>query len=306
MSYQERGVEIGIETTYGVAPTSYEVFNSLLDWDTTATEVYAEENPVGGQRDAVIRQRLQREVSGRFVTPIFSAKLFRFALGRISDEATDPYTISPENSIPSFTLKRGLADPNNVNYVTGCKVDTMTLTLEQGEDVTAEIAFVGQDSSLDTGAYTPPSIDPSLLPYCFYHGKVVVDGSTLSDLQSCVIEIANNLVARFSASGGKRVIEKLEEGPLRVTGRFTVGEGLESRIQDVLAGNTFTLELELKEGTKILTLTVKNCRLTEWSDTVRGRDLYEIEFPFVSAPTSAGLDVISVVQSGETYNEGKF
>jgi len=87
----------------------------------------------------------------------------------------------------------------------------------------------------------------------------------------------------------------LRERGRRVRGRFTCGETVEPIIADVISGATFDLVMELVKGSETIQVTVKNCRLTEWSDTVRGRETYEVEFPFLAYP-STGLDVAQAVQ----------
>jgi len=303
MSYIRRELEWEAEG-------SVNVFNYVLSFDATSVETLVDEDILSSARDEYVRADLQRDITGRLEAELLSAKFFRYILGGSpSPYATvDPYTIKPANKLVPFTLRHRLegAEEDFTAVYSGCKVDTCRINLEVGEDVTYEIGFIAQWSTIST-AVSFKGIDPTIKPYVFHNGKLLLDGSTVTYLQSCILEIANNLTARYSADSSQpRGAYMLEEGRLGVTGRFTVGENLEPKIEDVIKGDTYDLTLELAKDSEKIEIFIENCRSSEWRDTDRGRDPYQIEFPFISAPTSAGLDVISVVQSGETYNEGKF
>ena len=77
-------------------------------------------------------------------------------------------------------------------------------------------------------------------------------------------------------------------------------EALAALASDLTA---FTLALSLVKGTETITMTMANVLLGEFPDALTGREPYEIEFPFIAAPVS-GLDALTVVQNGGTYNTG--
>jgi len=297
VSYIER--EVGWE-----AEGSVNVFNYVLSFDATSVETLLDEDILSSARDEYVRADLQREITGRLEAELLSAKFFRYILGGkpLPSATVDPYSIKPANNLTTFDLKHRLKGPKETieaNY-SGCKVDTCRINLEVGEDVTYEIGFVAQWSTISTSA-SLTGIDPSIKPYVFHNGMLILDNSTVSYLQSCVIEISNNLTARYTAdSSQKRDPYIIEEGILGVSGRFTVGEALTSKIEDVITGNTYDLELELTKNTEKIEMFIKNCRSIEWADTDRGREPYQIEFPFMALP-SAGLDVFIIKQTGHKW-----
>jgi len=312
-SYLIRGLSWVEETTFGSIPGSgWQPFNYALDFDATTTENISEDDILSPNRDEFLRTPLHREVTGRFEISMITGRFLKYAIGAWSpttDTVTPyEYTISPATTLKSFSLRRILQDTQNTGYYYGCKVDSGILNLEVQEDVTLEINFAASGSSFSTATLNPDTINLTYEPYKFYHGKVLRGGSTLAALQSCVVEINNNLEARWTASTGKRDAYQLREGPLRVTGNFTLGEDVESVISDILNNNTFDLQLELSKPRgpgETLTVTIKNCILTEWRDRVSGRDIYEVEFPYLALP-STGLDVIKAEIIGAYTIETSF
>jgi len=302
VDYMIRGLSWGEEGTFGVRATSWNVFNYALDFDATSTETLIEEDILSDAPDEYLRADAQREITGRFEVDLMSIRFLKYVLGSAPPTAdiAAPYrhTVSVGTTIPSFTIRRILRDPQNTAYYEGCKVDTARLALEVGEDVTLEVDFAASWSTIETTALSPQAIDLSLTPFVFYHGRVTRGGTVISDLQSCEIELANNLEARWSADSSlskPRAAYQLNPRGRRVRGRFTCGETVEPIIADVISGATFDLVLELAKGSETIQVTVRNCRLTEWSDTVRGREIYEVEFPFLAYPTT-GFDVAEAVQ----------
>jgi len=303
MSYQERGLEWSEDGSTWSGGTIGGPIQYPLDFDATSTEGIIEEEPITGDRDAVSQVDSSREITGRFEAQFMSPKLFYYVLGSLSSKTIDPYTISPAATIPYIYFRRGLSSPNNIAIYEDCKIDSARISLEVGEDVTYELNFVSSWSTLQTTSYSAPSIDFSKEPFVFYEGKLTRGGTVVTDLQSIEIEISNNLEARYSADSSlsrPRGPYKIREGRLAVTGRFTAGETVEPIIQSILKGNRFDLVLTLVKGSETVTITLKNARITEWSDAISGRDVYEVEFPFSCRPTS-GLDIMSIVHNGKTW-----
>jgi len=141
----------------------------------------------------------------------------------------------------------------------------------------------------------------------YYDGLLTYDGSTITELQSCIIEINNNLYPRYSADRSQtfpRGAYTIKEGRFAISGRFTTGGAIEPLATLALAQTAFTLELSLTRTTgETITLTMGNVLLGEFPDALSGREPYEIEFPFIAAPIT-GLDALTVVQDGGTYNTG--
>ena len=310
MSYTTRGIEWAEELVEGSIPPegSFEPFNYVDDWDFETTPNVDERVVVGGGRDARKRALAEIESGGRLTTELTSAKFFKYVLGSISSHDLDPYTIGIAGSLPTFTIKRGLATPYNILYYYGCKVDSARLRIEVGEPVVLEINFVARNSSLDTSSsYTAPDLDFDLVPFYFYHLKTMRNSSTLSGVQRLEIEINNNLEAEWDADSTRsqpREASRIREKELRVTGRLVVREGIET-LMDLARNNTqFTLTAELATSSKTITITMPNVMFTRIPDTGRGMDVYEVEFPFIAGPKE-GLDSIEIVEEGSTWNDAR-
>jgi len=303
MSYTSRGLIYGEESTFGASIACTVNFNNLFTWEGMINESVMEKELVSGDRDAVARAALQREVTGRMEGELINAKLFVLAMGTLSARTVDPYTITPAAVVDSFTLQRILAPTDNAAYFYGCKVEGFVLNLEVGEDVTYELNFIAQDGTLTTDNLTAPSLT-TVNPFMYYHGMLTAAGSTITELQSVIIEISNNLSPRYSADRSQtmpRGAYAITEGRFQVTGRFTCGGLIETLAGYVLNQTQFTLELTLVKTTDTITINMPNVQLTEFADALTGREPYEIEFPFIASPQS-GLDAMSVVHSGDSYN----
>jgi len=307
MSYTSRGIKFGKEGTFGTSIAATVTFNNALAWEAEINETLMEEELVSGERDAVSRAALQREVTGRIEGELINAKLLYYAMGSISSETSTPYTILPSASIPSLTLQRMIGPSvdsiDNVVYIYGTKLDSFILNLEVGEEVTYEIGFMAQDGSLFTADTTAPSL-VTITPLMYYHGMLTAGGATITELQSCIIEINNNLTPRYSADSSQtkpRGAYSIKEGRFQIGGRFTTGGYIEELGTLALEQTSFTLELTLIQDENTITLTMPNVQLSSYPDVVTGREPYEIEFPFIAAPET-GLDALKVVENGGTFN----
>ena len=214
-------------------------------------------------------------------------------MGTVSDTDTSPVTYSPASSLPSMSVYRGLYPDEDGNTVSlgyyGLKVDTAELTIEQGADVQLEINFAGKGATIPS-ALSKPSLDMSLVPFSFYHSSIDVKHPggqfTAKYATRLQISINNNLEARYASRkvGSDPTPVEIREGPQVITGEFIVDQDVEDFAKDVLrARSEGTLILRIGNDTRgTMDIVCNRVALREFSDTVRGREPYEVSFPFVA------------------------
>jgi len=289
--YTERFVRFGKESSWGSYPSTWENIDWVLAFDATSTEHMIEEDIATVSRQARSRVFVQREVVGSLEVNPLSPKLLYYALGSATSDDTSPYTITITGAgeLPSFSIERGLKGASGTFYTgyMGCKIDRLELTVEQGEDVVISVDFAAKDNTFPT--YTWSNVVPSgvftALPFSYLDGELVWGSSTLR-LIRVRLEINNNLEARYASRkiGSDPTPVEIREGPQVITGEFIVDKDVEDFAKDVLRARTEgTLTLKIGNDTRgTMEITCNRVALREFSDTVRGREPYEVGFPFVA------------------------
>ncbi|NGY84951.1 hypothetical protein F6Y03_31000 [Bacillus megaterium] len=137
--------------------------------------------------------------------------LFEFALGTKTVDATSGITtFSEANDLPSLTFSSGfLGATDFVREYVGCKVDTLTLTAEKEEALTAEVEFIAKEMETGTSG-TAPVADVSSY-FSFYEGTVNINGVEQALVEQFELEISNNLEGLF-AINGEMTVARIQEG----------------------------------------------------------------------------------------------
>ncbi len=312
--YIERYLLAGTEADWGTPQSTYAVYWGLA-LDATVTENRIEEDIIAVSRQARSRIYTTREIVGSLEWNPLGARGFQYALGQVINDAAAPYTIEIGGTLglPSFSILRGMrsdADTVQVHYA-GCKCDRLELLIEEGEDIVMTMDFVGYntvpvatdfDSNKPTGAwgYNPPS----------YFDSCLIWGDNTLDLRRVRLEVNNNLTARYAGicTGGLNLPVAIREGAQEVTGEFRVDT-------DILQYVDFMTSHPVAEGTiKILFGTdymgtvevlIEQVAIDEWADSMRGRDEYELDIPFVArASGPSNYDAIRVKHGTGGYNKG--
>jgi len=309
MSYTERYVVFEKETDWGTAPGTIDsTVNFLLRFEATTTESKVEEPVIGGGRDLFGRVWTSEEVAGVMEHQLVTGAFFQYVMGTVANSTETPYTHTfvPATVVPSFSLLRGIRDPEEFIIYSGCKVDSAEITCEAGEDVTAVYNFVAKSSTFNTTeTWAAPGVNISLDPFAYYHGEITWGGATLEDVQRVVININNNLEARYAVGGTKTPsygAQEIREGAFEVSGRVLLGKNVGTIASAMFLRETAkTIVVTMTKSDCTMTVTMNNCVFGEYPDAISGADIYEIEVPFTArAIGTADVErAISIVHIGD-------
>jgi hypothetical protein len=207
-------VQFGKESAYGTKATTIDNWIGIVQ-SFSPEETNNIETQYGlGSRNFIQSKIGSKGFSGSVEFLVQNFKMFEFALGNVSYGATAvdgvyPHVVTEANDLPSFSFQAGLLGGTNfVRDYTGCKVDTLTISAEKEEALTAEIEFIAQDMT-DGTAGTAPLADTSSY-FSFYEGSVTVNGVEQALVEEFELEISNGLEGLFAIGSNK--IVRLQEG----------------------------------------------------------------------------------------------
>ena len=160
--------------------------------------------------------------AGTLTTQPQEWQLLKYTLGKNVDAGSpSPYThtiteVNNENvdteigeAFPSFTLEDSHADwiaasgVNFVRTVKGCMIDSLTLSLAEGEIVSLEANYIANDVTYASGAVTAVTADTAV-PFKWQHFVVhIPSGTVINQIKEATITVNNNLEAPHYVNGSR-------------------------------------------------------------------------------------------------------
>lgn len=312
--YTERFVRLGEEdVAWGTYATVFQGVNWAKGFDATTIEERIEEDIIAASRQARSRVFVQKETAGSFEMDPISPKMFYYALGSITTDATSPYTLDivGDLALPGFTIERGLRGTSTIyaGYY-GCKVDRLELTIEQQADVVMNIDWAAKGNTFPT-AYTWGTVAPSEFskdPWSYHETCFKMNG-TAYRFNRFRLEINNNLEARYAAectAETNKLPFELREGLQAVSGEFVVDESVNTFYDIVDARSEGTINVIIgtsaAAGTKgSIDITMVGVALEQYEDSLRGREPYEVTFPFTARASAPNAYDAITVQHQNAY-----
>ena len=189
----------------------------------------------------------------------------------------------------SFTLEDSKQSPgtgaNFIRTINGCVANTVTINATQGEKVSMDVDWIGQNLTHSSGAST--SITEELnRPYLWSDCTLVVSGNTLETAKDISFEINNNVEAPHYVNGS-RVIAAPFPGNKEYT--LSVTADLSAPLADVLytdlyKGNgtfnsTFDLDADVTAGSQHTIFFMSGCKIMSMDvpSTTEGVSEYTME-----------------------------
>jgi len=279
----------------GIKDIEDEIVNEVLSFDATSTATMIEEPVIGGAKDLLARAAGPKEFSGRLEAELLSARPFYLALGAVTPSATQsPFTIKVGDTLQIFTLKTENEYGQKISFNT-CRVESLRISCEVGEDVTYELSWRARGKASEGPTGTPSIVEPLV----YHGGEVKFKGQVVSKVQSCEIEISNELTDILEI--GEQEPIAMVEGPLRVSGRFVVN----TDAYDI--GEKGSLVLKLI-GPEVGTVTVilPDIEISEEGFALDPVDPTSFEYPF-TAKAKKGKDIMRVIdRTGKKLKEALY
>jgi len=229
-------LRVGKEAAYGTAQTSSTQDIRLISSTLQTAQAIERKTHLSTPTSAMQSGTFQafRTAGGSIDIPVHYdgiGALIEAALGSVASVgASDPvtHTYSPNFDLPSLTMQyqRGTGLTNSREDFTGCKVSSMTISCEAGQECTASFEIIAQDGAARTTDITAslPATDG-----VFHHeaGSLTM-GGTLSiaslDIISFELSLDNKLDRRNvlgSKLTGEPVITDVREVTLSITADVT-------------------------------------------------------------------------------------
>ncbi len=222
----------------------------------------------------------QLEYGGTFTFYPQDWKFLGFAIGSVNSPAgshliresnsdDQSYAVSTQ-SLNTFTLEDSKKTPNvGSNFIRtfkGCMVDSLDITLSEGEITAVEIGYMAQNVDFSSGAITvvTPRTDK---PYMWSDVTVhLPSGTLLQNATEFNFSVNNNLERRFPLNGS-RVIEELY--PLNrdyeVSATFLMDTANAKALYDqyFIGGSSFNSMIEMKAAIGSAYIIMSGCRITD-------------------------------------------
>ena len=210
----------------------------------------------------------------------------------------------PAQSLSSFTLRDAkratIADvgSNFIRTFKGCMVDTMNVTMSEGEIVTCEVGYKAQ--SVDFTSGTIAAIGSRIIkPYMWSNISVhLPSGTKLTNCTDFSLSINNNLDSRFPLNGS-RTIETLI--PLNrdyeVSATFLMDSSNAKTLYDqyYIGGSSFNSMVELKAVAGSAYFMLSGCRITDMEVPSPVEGLHEQTCTIM--PTNVNVNVYDAIGS---------
>lgn len=211
------------ETTFGTAATVAE-FIPVKSFESAQDPQNYYPEAIRGTRGRArgIGMGIQNEVNLEMdAEPQSIGHILLAALGTISSAAVSGATgaykhdITPGNVLPSYTFERN--DTVMTQTIAGTKIDSLTLSVEAGDDgvLTVEADMIAQSITDKASASVATYTDKD--PFAFHRVLVEKGGQTNENLKSMEIEINNNLKDDQFTLRKSRNVASIEEGMREVT-----------------------------------------------------------------------------------------
>lgn len=120
----------------------------------------------------------------------------------------NPWTSGLKAPFVSFTLEDAKVGPNtNANFIRtlkGCVVNTLSFSWKQGEPITAEVNYIGQQLIMGSGAASALTVDTAR-PFIWKDIKVNIPSGTVYPVTSGKIMVNNNVEGRHVCNGSAEI-----------------------------------------------------------------------------------------------------
>lgn len=294
--YTQRTVKFAIENGATLPPYTdlTLTINYLRTCEITVRENIDRQAIIGGSRESARVSVLGEEPDIRLEMDAMSFYPFYFALGSIEGTIA-PYTITTSATVPFLAFGRHLTPVESgespLMMVWGCKVDSLDFTVGAGEIATYELNIKGKGSTISNNTISA-TINYDLQPIHFSDIDLIVDGTTLPEVERINLSVKNDIDRRLSVSTavGYRAYA-MRESALVAEGRITVGAYALSMLSKVLErASQHTVQIVVNkthEGNVNGTITMPNVMFNEYPDRLEGIEPYSVEIPFIAIPSSS-------------------
>jgi len=266
------------EDSYGTTPSIASGEMAQLPFNTC--EIGSDEDMIDS---ATIRgNRYQAEpafgnisVSGRVTVPLDVRNIgywLKMLLGSPTTTGSGTYThtFNPSTTNPSMSLETGFSDITSYHLFSGCKVNSMSLSVAKNSELTADIDLLGKDETVGTSSKDAYA---TVLTFDRFNAKsasLKIAGDAVTIVRSVSLNIRNELASDVYCIDGTGFRDSLPETNFVVEGEMEVLFTDQTYYNMAVNGTETSLQVTFSNGTDSLVF-----------------DVYELKFPR-KPPTSSG------------------
>ncbi len=220
------------------------------------------------------------ETEGTFTFYPQDWKFLGFAIGSVQNltgshliretNSNDSYFAVPAQSLACFTLedskKTAATGSNFIRTFKGCMIDTLNLTMSEGEIASCEVGYKAQQVVYSSGTVTAVTARTTK-PYMWSNINIQIpSGTKLTNCTEFTFNINNNLESRFPLNGS-RTVESLI--PLNrdyeVSATFIMDSDNANSLYNTYykEGNSFNSMVEIKATAGSAYIIMSGCRITD-------------------------------------------
>ncbi len=269
------GIKVGVEVTPGTAVSrtlSCEINGSTL----TSTRSRTPRGLLSHKSSGFVKDELVTgiEVGGAVTLPVSYnglGMLIRAALGAAASSGTGPYThtYGPAAALPSLTIEEIFGNSGRSIIYSGCKINSLTLSVTPGAESTWAFDIVGMKAAADGSAGSPSYPDKVFAEA--YECAVTWGGSSIGTVKSAEAVITNGATRRPQV-GALTSAEPSVGVPRRATATIVIDkDSFAPRIAETAdtVGDLVLTFTDSATGAKTITITLPDCRATV-TETVGG------------------------------------
>jgi hypothetical protein len=222
------------------------------------------------------------EYEGTFTYYPQDWKFLAFAIGsaqvltgsvliRESDSDDANYAV-PAQSLSSFTLedakKTAATGSNFIRTFKGCMIDSLKLTMAEGEIASCEVGYKAQNVVYSSGTVTTVTARTTK-PYMWSDINVQLpSGTKLTNATEFSLTINNNLESRFPLNGSRTIETVIPlNRDYEVAATFLMDSDNASTLYNTyyIQGNAFNSMVEIKATAGSAYIIMSGCRITDMS-----------------------------------------
>jgi hypothetical protein len=260
-------IQIGKESTAGTETSTYVQYPGIAQRGDVSPTIQEAEILVANMSGRLASdQALHGESTYGLTTNIRlqTGQPFYWLMGAVSTTGSGtPYThaISNNNTVPSFSVEY-VIDSDHSHKFLGCKLDSLEITLTQGQPVSANLSWVAESHSIDTSPGSPSS--RTLVPYEFHQLTTLTVNSVsyLADIRQATISMSNGLERDYSLSS--RDASSITEGVRECTMNLEIRASDETLMNLLKNRTDFAISFVLKRAgsdNDKITITINNAKI---------------------------------------------
>ena len=254
----------------------------------------------------------QLEYGGTFTFYPQDWKFLGFAIGSVETltgsrliretNSDDVSYAVPGQSLSSFTLedskKTANVGSNFIRTFKGCMVDSLSITLAEGEIASTEIGYLAQSVDFSSGAVTTVT-SRTTKPYMWSDVSIhLPSGTKLTNATEFTFSVNNNLERRFPLNGSRTVEQVIPlNRDYEVNATFLMDTANAKTLYDqyFIGGSSFNSMVEMQAVAGSAYIIMSGCRVTDMEVPSPVEGLHEQTATIM--PTNVSINVYDTIGS---------